>query len=413
MESFYVTLPSNASFDVYPDNKKSNYTTQFNTPLILDGPYEVALANITCTPNIRNDYGEIIIKNFLSHLPLIFDDNNNNNLNELSLDLSDAKNLRDKINTDVQEYITFNQIIITSWMKYHMNTTKIKPRFSDKIVPVFLDITKDFDEALYYIPKGYNPKFERVAKSFTISGAFLEITEENLYDELTDEFNLEFYPYAEEIVILINNVYNTPNDIDKLLNNDKSFSKLLLEMSKIFRKRQLNHPISIDPIFLKIFNKFDNIYNKIKLFHLIDTGLIILHAEENDNKLKLTSNKNLEMIAKGLCNELIFHNKNIVLNKYYHYPGKFNLVKFGIIYCDIIQEQIVGEDYRQVLQIITLDNAENSQVISNNLDPQYVPVKKNFITSINVSIKSLTGEFIKFEDDFIYTICKLHFRKTL
>jgi len=123
-------------------------------------------------------------------------------------------------------------------MKYHMNTTKIKPRFSDKIVPVFLDITKDFDEALYYIPKGYNPKFEKVAKSFTITGAFLEITEENLYDELTDEFNLEFYPYAEEIVILINNVYNAPNDIDKLLNNDKSFSKLLLEMSKIFRKRQ-------------------------------------------------------------------------------------------------------------------------------------------------------------------------------
>ena len=40
MDSFYVTLPSNASFDVYPDNKKSNYTTQLNTPLVLDGPYQ-------------------------------------------------------------------------------------------------------------------------------------------------------------------------------------------------------------------------------------------------------------------------------------------------------------------------------------------------------------------------------------
>jgi hypothetical protein len=47
------------------------------------------------------------------------------------------------------------------------------------------------------------------------------------------------------------------------------------------------------------------------------------------------------------------------------------------------------------------------------MDLQYVPVKKNFINSINISIKSLTGEYIKFDDDFIYTIVKLHFRKVL
>ena len=35
MDSFYITLPSNASFNVHPDNKKSNYTTQFNSPLML------------------------------------------------------------------------------------------------------------------------------------------------------------------------------------------------------------------------------------------------------------------------------------------------------------------------------------------------------------------------------------------
>ena len=58
---------------------KKNYTTQFNTPLVLDGPYEVALANITLTPNISNIYGKIIIRNFLSHMPSVFDDNNNLN----------------------------------------------------------------------------------------------------------------------------------------------------------------------------------------------------------------------------------------------------------------------------------------------------------------------------------------------
>ena len=62
---FYVTLPSNASMDVYPNNKKSNYTTQFSTPIVLDVNYEVALANVTCTPHIRNDYGKIFINNFI------------------------------------------------------------------------------------------------------------------------------------------------------------------------------------------------------------------------------------------------------------------------------------------------------------------------------------------------------------
>ena len=87
------------------------------------------------------------------------------------------------------------------------------------------------------------------------------------------------------------------------------------------------------------------------------------------------------------------------------------MVKHGIIYCDIIQEQIVGEEYRQVLQLITLESAQNSQILSNNLDLHYVPVKKNFINNINISIRTLSGDFVKFEDDFIYTIVKLHFRK--
>ena len=117
--------------------------------------------------------------------------------------------------------------------------------------------------------------------------------------------------------------------------------------------------------------------------------------------------------ATGILKDLVFKNKIIILDTFYDMPGKLNLVKYGIVYCDIIQEQIVGEDYRQVLQIIPLNSTESSQILSNNLDLQYVPVKSNYITSINISIKSLTGDYIKFDDDFIYTIVKLHFRKIL
>ena len=58
---FYVTLPSYASMNVYLNNKKSNYTTQLNTAIRLDGNYAVALANITCKPNIKNDYETLFL----------------------------------------------------------------------------------------------------------------------------------------------------------------------------------------------------------------------------------------------------------------------------------------------------------------------------------------------------------------
>ena len=109
---FYVTLPSNASMDTHPDNKKSNYTTQFSTPIVLDGNYEVALANITCTPNIRNDYGKIIINNFLSKYYPFFP---NEKMNNLPIRLLNVEKLDDKIN-EGQEQISFIQTFINLYL---------------------------------------------------------------------------------------------------------------------------------------------------------------------------------------------------------------------------------------------------------------------------------------------------------
>ena len=45
-QSFYVTLPSNACHDIFPDNNSSNYTITLSCPIELQGAYEVALAEI-------------------------------------------------------------------------------------------------------------------------------------------------------------------------------------------------------------------------------------------------------------------------------------------------------------------------------------------------------------------------------
>ena len=44
--SFYVTLPSNASMDIYPNNKIGQYVTKLKRPLNLLGEWEVALVEI-------------------------------------------------------------------------------------------------------------------------------------------------------------------------------------------------------------------------------------------------------------------------------------------------------------------------------------------------------------------------------
>ena len=49
MSQFYITLPSDVSSDVYPDNTVANYTTKLSQRIHLDGEYEVALPDIIYT----------------------------------------------------------------------------------------------------------------------------------------------------------------------------------------------------------------------------------------------------------------------------------------------------------------------------------------------------------------------------
>jgi hypothetical protein len=45
--SFYVTLPSNSSFEYYPENTLNNYATKLHPTLRLEGNYEVGLVEIS------------------------------------------------------------------------------------------------------------------------------------------------------------------------------------------------------------------------------------------------------------------------------------------------------------------------------------------------------------------------------
>ena len=93
---FYVT--SNGSMSVYPDNKKSNFTILFYTPMVLDGNYEVALAYIACTPIINKNFNKFAFFKDYSAADIIFN-------------LSDAKKFQYKINNEFQEQLQTHEFI--------------------------------------------------------------------------------------------------------------------------------------------------------------------------------------------------------------------------------------------------------------------------------------------------------------
>ena len=58
MTHFYMTLPSNASMKIYPNNTVAKYTTQLPTNIELDGEWEVALTEIMYNNKWGNISGE-------------------------------------------------------------------------------------------------------------------------------------------------------------------------------------------------------------------------------------------------------------------------------------------------------------------------------------------------------------------
>lgn len=107
--NFYVTLPSNASMQTYPENKQSSFTTILKNPLDLSERYEVALVEMSYTHSIINEVGTVIVfkdNNAIFGFPISVTENTDfiqfiDLLNQeifesfLKIDSSGSKNIKD------------------------------------------------------------------------------------------------------------------------------------------------------------------------------------------------------------------------------------------------------------------------------------------------------------------------------
>ena len=74
--NFYVTLPSNSSMELFPNNTLGNYTTQLKKTIKFDIPYEVALVEMIYNYKIQHFLGYISINenNILKNTPIFYKD---------------------------------------------------------------------------------------------------------------------------------------------------------------------------------------------------------------------------------------------------------------------------------------------------------------------------------------------------
>ena len=433
MNNFYVTLPSNSSMNVFPNNTKSNYTTLLSKALQLNGDYEVALTNISFPSRFNVDCGQIIIKN----LNCVF--NNLTNLKTditLNLEISNGISqlefvyyLNSKITNNINLYQLFYhtylfknpEVFTKSELFKKLEQTLETNNFSNCNLFVFQDIsdsnpldtqsfqaqrrkrsaiseTKETETALV------ENKIGRVAIPYIKSSIYQFIIDAggklkdnyifikfNLLNKIINENKTKF-----KNIIILRYLENSKEYFDNTITDYNQISYANLQKLILLKEYQLYVVSSY--LTEVVLEKDQNLYR----FNLYNS-----HSLKNDN---LTQPK---FECKGLIKEFMFENRDeFYMDADYFIPENIFLIKFIAIYCDIIEEQFIGDASAPILQIIPIESRSATQVISiENNTLHYAPVNKNYINSIKILVTDLLGNQIKFSSDYVYVIAKLHFRK--
>ena len=147
MDSFYVTLPSDSSLDVYPDNTPTKYTTKLKQGATLIGDYEVALAEVQykfdfdnfvnnelsfCINIKQEDFDRIVIlnENYLEpHMPVE---------STVSANLLKFKTLFD-------EFLSMGDTVLVDNDRWPQQKTKLLNMTNKIFKPTFLSSTSSIN----------------------------------------------------------------------------------------------------------------------------------------------------------------------------------------------------------------------------------------------------------------------------
>ena len=395
--SFYVTLASSVD---YPGNKQNDFTTILSEPINLSGQYEVALAQMFYSPLIFTDIGSIEIQRSPDSPFFAL-------INNIKFNIKIPNGTRME---DLCSYINFEIV-----KRIQANNRAI--------------LYKAFTYNWYTGNLAFKPKLELQTKVTT--AGFITTNKAQLligqigqwfvyFSSLWDPVKVAMHTKLVEIVGSTEIKYDTIFKCVKM--TLAGFKKLQDDGKEFFDLEVINCPT-------------EHIYQAQKLYVLENLSDDIINnyynPEVNDPvRVKFTydpithqghiSSQLLEKIKlKGIIAKIFTKSSDeIEVNKmskltFYQLPSKLDPIQFAYVYTDIIENQVIGDKNTSLLKVIPIANEmdSSSSIVSYYDNLHYVNVKTNRITRINISIRTTTGEPIKFGNDLANVIIKLHFRK--
>lgn len=465
---FYVTLPSNASMQYFPQNTQSSYRTKLVSPLMLNGEWEVGLSEIFIPRNWFNigDHNS----SYTVYLKTSKSDVTTSMQYQISFAFDATKSLKDFFNTlgekikaslGDKQSVSFildaknNNVTIDIARGFELHiskssaskflyilhlptedcvikeTTTFRCRAtSDEHEQVFTIVNKNLArEIKHIIPLSMKGAGHNAANK---DGVFSSIQKSIEWLQLQNYVTFRYDPVRNEIDIIIAEnaeLHITEQKARSLLRILHHHGNIVVKGSQKF---QVNPLISIRPdenmeLIIRDYPIVTK-YEKEKRELFINEGSYnsaeALFREFQYIRLKLLPNQKVYLkvpddyevtFGRGLADMLGFakneFNSGVYTSKY---PLELNGgITEIFIYTDLIESHRVGDTYVPLLRIIPCMNEKNDQIVKHYEPPVYFPLRKHFVDTIEIELKTIAGRSIIFTGGKTFVLLSFRRKKNL
>ncbi len=362
MESFYVTLPSNSSMDIFPENTVSRFKTQLPTTLTFDQPYEMGLTEFIFPANWYN----------------IIEGNNNVNF----------KRKRGWIRVPSKK-------IQISVQKGFLNITSFLQEMEDQLFRVVntqntdvFSIRQD-QKVLIQIP----PQIKQMELNESLAHALgFQSTIINRSTTGHRAPQRSFMGNKQYIFTV------ETNEEDILLNEDinQNFSIPEGHYSDPHKLLNLLNTLMVSILRLPVLKKDEG-------FTLDSEGEFI-EAKLPFTGIEISMDPALASLF-GFEKSTLSSGRRIKASFPFDVRNSYYSV---YIYTDVIKPQLVGDSRSKLLQVLPAPQRTNA-IISHTFNPiEYVPLEQLQFNQIAIDIRNGSGDLIPFRSG--HSIVKLHFR---
>lgn len=467
LEEFYVSLPSNSSMDYFPENTQASYRTKLSSPLMLSGEWEVALTEIFMSRNWfnigkhNNGYSVDIVKEESSPIDMATYDVQlprelGKDVDEFWLSVNreiqkevdiypsvlfavenGGEEIRVNIASGFELLIEVNNAPKLFYM-FHLPNENIT--ISTDTVFKFRPTTQSLDSHVLTIINRNPKSVTKHVIPFTVIKQNIKLNKENIFNilnaniallELENHLSFDYKPLKNEVEIKTSNygelhiTSERSNSLMQILNiksdtvlkgtNTLSVNPLLqpkvgeiieLHIKEYFERKYHNSYTENLTINVGMYKSAERLFKEFKYINLqqLPNLRIKLHVPE---KCEVRFGVGLADML-GFSKTRSFKSGDYISDYPLELDGGITEI---FVYTDIIASHHVGDSFSPLLRVIPCINEKEEQIVKHYNIPIYFPLRKHFIETIEIELKTSSGEDIIFTGGKTFALLSFRRRK--